>query len=58
VLDLHAAYLGSKVEWSQACAQRFILIPADVPHFLATREGPVIVQASGRGIFRTNYLEK
>ena len=39
-------------------AGSFILIPADVPHFLATREGPVIVQASGRGIFRTNYLEK
>jgi Cupin domain len=36
----------------------FILIPAGMPHFLATREGPVIVQASGRGIFRTNYLEK
>lgn len=36
----------------------FIVIPADVPHFLATREGPVIVQASGHGIFRTKYLEK
>lgn len=39
-------------------AGSFILIPADVPHFLATREGPVIVQASGHGIFRTNYVEK
>ena len=39
-------------------AGSFILIPADVPHFLATREGPVIVQASGRGMFRTTYLEK
>jgi uncharacterized RmlC-like cupin family protein len=39
-------------------AGSFILIPANVPHFLATREGPVIVQASGRGIFRTNNLEK
>jgi uncharacterized RmlC-like cupin family protein len=39
-------------------AGSFILIPADVPHFLATREGPVIVQVSGRGMFRTNYLEK
>ena len=39
-------------------AGTFIVIPADVPHFLATREGPVIVQASGQGIFRTNYLEK
>ena len=39
-------------------AGSFILIPADVPHFLATREGPVIVQTSGQGIFRTNYLEE
>ena len=39
-------------------AGSFILIPADVPHFLVTREGPVIVQVSGLGIFRTNYLEK
>ena len=39
-------------------AGSFIVIPADVPHFLATREGPVIVQASGQGIFRTKYLEK
>ena len=39
-------------------AGSFILIPADVPHFLATREGPVIVQLSGQGVFRTNYLDK
>jgi quercetin dioxygenase-like cupin family protein len=39
-------------------AGSFILIPAGLPHFLATREGPVIVQASGRGMFRTNALEK
>jgi hypothetical protein len=39
-------------------AASFILIPAHVPHFVATRQGPVIVQASGHGIFRTNYLEK
>ena len=39
-------------------AGSFIIIPADVPHFLATREGPVIVQVSGRGIFQTKYLEK
>ena len=43
----------------KACpAGSFILIPALVPHFLAVKEGPVIVQASGHGIFRTNYLEK
>ena len=39
-------------------AGSFIVIPADVPHFLATREGPVIVQASGHGLFRSNYTEK
>jgi hypothetical protein len=39
-------------------AGSFIVIPADVPHFLATREGPAIVQASGHGIFRTNYVER
>lgn len=39
-------------------AGSFILIPAHVPHFLAVKEGPVIVQASGHGIFRTNYLER
>jgi anti-sigma factor ChrR (cupin superfamily) len=39
-------------------AGSFILIPADVPHFLATRDGPVIVQASGHGVFRTHYVEK
>jgi anti-sigma factor ChrR (cupin superfamily) len=39
-------------------AGSFILIPAHVPHFLATREGVVIVQVSGRGVFRTEYVEK
>ena len=39
-------------------AGSFIIIPTDVPHFLATRDGPVIVQASGHGVFRTNYMEK
>jgi quercetin dioxygenase-like cupin family protein len=34
----------------------FILIPADVAHFLATKERPVIVQVSGQGMFRTNYV--
>lgn len=38
-------------------AGSFVHIPAGVPHFLATREGPVVVQASGRGVFRTSYLE-
>jgi quercetin dioxygenase-like cupin family protein len=39
-------------------AGSFIIIPAHVAHFLATREGPVIVQASGDGVFRTEYLER
>ena len=39
-------------------AGSFLVIPAGVPHFLATKEGPVIVQASGQGIFRTKYVEK
>src|SRR5262245_60323613 len=39
-------------------AGSFIVIPAHVPHFLATREGPAMVQASGDGVFRTDYLER
>ena len=36
----------------------FIIIPAGVPHFLAAKEGDVIVQLSGTGKFGTDYLEK
>jgi quercetin dioxygenase-like cupin family protein len=39
-------------------AGSFIFIPAEVPHYLATRTGPVIVQVSGDGEFRTNPLER
>jgi len=39
-------------------AGSFIVIPAGVPHFLATKDGPVIVQASGTGKFTTDYVEK
>ena len=39
-------------------AGSFTFIPAGVAHFLATKEGPVIVQVSGHGIFRTNYVGK
>lgn len=39
-------------------AGSFIVIPAGVPHFLATRQGPVIVQVTGTGPFGTNYLER
>ena len=36
----------------------FIVIPAGVPHFVAAKEGTVVVQLSGVGKFQTNYLEK
>lgn len=39
-------------------AGSFIVIPAGVPHYVATRRGPVIVQLSGTGRFGTDYLEK
>ena len=39
-------------------AGSFIVIPANVQHFVATREGPVVVQSSGHGMFQTNTLEK
>jgi quercetin dioxygenase-like cupin family protein len=39
-------------------AGSFIVIPAGVPHFVAAKEGSVIVQLSGTEVFRTDYLEK
>ena len=39
-------------------AGSFIVIPAGVPHFVAAKEGAVIVQLSGTGRFGTDYLEK
>jgi quercetin dioxygenase-like cupin family protein len=39
-------------------AGSFIVIPAGVPHFVAAKEGSVIVQLSGTGKFGTDYLEK
>src|SRR5262245_704670 len=39
-------------------AGSFIVIPAGVPHFVATKDGPVIVQLNGSGRFTTDYLEK
>src|SRR5690349_20086353 len=39
-------------------AGSFIVIPADVPHFVSTKEGNVIVQLSGNGKFQTDYVEK
>src|SRR5437764_15380334 len=39
-------------------AGSFILIPSDIPHFVAAKKGTVVVQLSGTGKFQTNYLEK
>jgi anti-sigma factor ChrR (cupin superfamily) len=39
-------------------AGSFLVIPADVPHFVAAKEGNVIVQLSGNGKFQTEYVEK
>jgi quercetin dioxygenase-like cupin family protein len=39
-------------------AGSFIVIPAGLPHFVATKEGTVIVQLNGNGKFRTDYVEK
>ena len=39
-------------------AGSFIVIPAGVPHFVAAKEGAVIVQLNGTGKFGTDYLEK
>jgi uncharacterized cupin superfamily protein len=36
----------------------FIVIPAGIPHFVAAKEGTVVVQLSGNGKFQTTYLEK
>lgn len=36
----------------------FIVIPAGVPHFVAAKDGPVIVQLGGTTKFSTEYLEK
>ena len=39
-------------------AGSFIIIPAGTPHFVAAKEGTVVVQLSGIGKFQTDYLEK
>ena len=36
----------------------FIVIPAGLPHFVAAKDGSVIVQLSGNGKFATDYVEK
>jgi quercetin dioxygenase-like cupin family protein len=39
-------------------AGSFIVIPAGVPHFVAAKDGTVIVQLNGSGKFHTEYVEK
>jgi len=39
-------------------AGSFIVIPAGVAHFVAAKDGIVIVQLNGNGKFHTDYLEK
>jgi anti-sigma factor ChrR (cupin superfamily) len=56
-------YLGHGAQFDSAKlseypAGSFIVIPAGVPHFVATKEGAVVVQLSGTGKFQTDYLEK
>ena len=56
-------YLGEGAKFDSAKlkgypAGSFIFIPAGVPHFVAAKEGTVVVQPSGIGKFQTDYLEK
>ncbi|PYX33577.1 MAG: hypothetical protein DMG80_05845 [Acidobacteria bacterium] len=39
-------------------AGSFILIPAGVPHFVAVKDGTVIVEVNGNGKFHTDYVER
>jgi quercetin dioxygenase-like cupin family protein len=39
-------------------AGSFIVIPAGLPHFVAAKDGSVIVQVSGTGKFGTDYIER
>ena len=56
-------YLGEGAKFDSAKlkgypAGSFIVIPAGVPHFVATKDGAAVVQLSGTGKFQTDYLEK
>jgi quercetin dioxygenase-like cupin family protein len=56
-------YLGEGTKFNSANlkaypAGSFILIPAGVPHFVAAKGAPVIVQLNGNGKFHTDYVEK
>jgi quercetin dioxygenase-like cupin family protein len=56
-------YLGEGTKFNSAKlkaypAGSFIVIPAGVPHFVAAKDGIVIVQLNGNGRFHTEYVEK
>jgi quercetin dioxygenase-like cupin family protein len=56
-------YLGEGAKFDSAKlrgypAGSFVVIPAGVPHFVATKDGTVIVQLSGTRKFQTDYVEK
>ena len=56
-------YLGEGAKFDSAKLKGYpagslIVIPAGIPHFVAAKEGTVVVQLSGIGKFQTNYLEK
>lgn len=56
-------YLGEGAKFDLAKlkaypAGSFIVIPAGIPHFVAAKEGAVVIQLSGTGKFQTDYLER
>ena len=56
-------YLGEGTKFDSARlksypAHSFIVIPAGLPHFVATKEGAVVIQLSGVRKFETSYVEK
>ena len=56
-------YLGEGARFSDTNlkaypAGSFIVVPAGVPHFVAAKDGTVIVQLNGNGKFHTDYVEK
>ena len=56
-------YLGEGTKFNFTNLKRypagsFIVIPAGLPHFVATKEGSVIIQLYGNGKFHTDYVEK
>ena len=56
-------YLGEGTKFDSAKlkgypAGSFIVIPAGIPHFVAAKEGTVVIQLSGIENFQTKYLEK